>query len=147
MSAKIVALFVNKAHRKPMEPVSRITTVANVGIEGDRHAREGHHRSVLMMRKEDVDRFGVAPGDVREQVTTEGFDLYGPAEGTRVRVGDAVLELTGPCAPCPFMDTLKPGLREKSDGFRGRFASVVTGGAIGVGDALTVESAAGSETA
>ena len=145
--SKVVALFLNRAHRKPLEPVQRVTTKTNVGLDGDRHAREGYHRTVLLMRKEDVDRFGVKPGDVREQVTVEGFDLYGPTDGTRVRVGDAVLELGGLCAPCPFMDSLKPGLRKESEGFRGRFASVASGGAFAVGDTLALDAARETESA
>jgi hypothetical protein len=47
-----------------------------------------------------------------------------------------VLELGGPCAPCAFIDGIRPGLRQAIEGFRGRFATVVVGGAFGVGDAV-----------
>ena len=146
MPPNVVALFLNTVHRQPMQRVQSVTVTANVGLEGDRHARADHHRTILVMQKEDVDRFGLEPGDVREQVTVDGFDLYGPAEGARVRVGGATLQLGGNCAPCPFMDSLKPGLRDESDGFRGRFASAVTDGSFAVGDMLAVEPARETET-
>ncbi len=52
--------------------------------------------------------------------------------------GEVVLKITGPCAPCARMDEIRPGLRLELDGKRGMLASVVRGGTIRVGDAISV---------
>ncbi len=139
MSAAVVALFLGKASRAPLARVERARALAGEGLEGDRHARAGNRRSVLLMRLEDLDAFGLAPGDVREQIVVKDLDLYGIAEGTRLRLGDALFEVGGPCAPCARMDELQPGLRQRIDGRRGRFARVIEPGEVAVGQPATVE--------
>ena len=139
MSAQVVALFLNKASRAPLEVVPRVLALAGQGLEGDRHAKPDARRSVLLMQQEVLDEFGLEPGDVREQVTVRGLDLMGLVFGSRLRVGDAVFEVAGPCAPCERMNELQPGLREKIDGRRGRFVHVVQQGSFAVGDPVVVE--------
>jgi MOSC domain-containing protein YiiM len=139
MAGQVVALFVSKASRVPLEARERVDALENRGIDGDRHAKPNNRRSILIMDRESLDFFGLKPGDVREQVTVRGLDLYALDDGTRVRVGGAVLEMMGPCAPCERMEELRPGLQSALEGRRGRFARVVAAGAFAVGDPLAVE--------
>ncbi len=134
-----MALHASTRNRAPLTRLERATAVASCGIEGDRHSLPNNRRAVLLMEQEVLDRFGLTPGDVREQVTVRGLDLNGLVFGTRLRIGSAVLEIAGPCAPCERMDELQPGLRKELDGRRGRFARVVEGGTFSVGDPITVE--------
>jgi len=139
MSARVVALFVSTANRAPLHARDKVEALENRGVAGDRHAKPGNRRSVLLMAKEVLDQLGIRPGDVREQVTVEGLDLHGLPEGTRLTVGNAVLELAHPCAPCERMEELRPGLQSALEGRRGRFARVVRAGEFAVGDTLTAE--------
>ena len=139
MSAQIVALFLSKASRAPLEVVPRVQAIAEKGLDGDRHAKPNSRRSVLLMQQEVLDEFGLAPGDVREQVTVRGLDLMRLVFGTRLKVGDAVLEVSAPCAPCERMEELQSGLKAALDGRRGRFVRVVHEGSFAVGDAIAVE--------
>lgn len=138
MSAQVVALFLSTASRAPLEVVPRVRAIADAGLEGDRHAKPNTRRSVLLVEQEALDAFGLAPGDVREQVTVRGLDLMQLAIGARLAVGDALLEVGAPCAPCGRMDELQPGLRARIDGRRGRFVRVVRGGHFAVGDPIAV---------
>lgn len=139
MSAQVVALFLSRASRAPLDVVPRVRALTETGLEGDRHAKPGTRRSVLLVQQEVLDEFGLAPGDVREQVTVRGLDLMKLVSGTRLVVGDAVLEVTAPCAPCERMEELKSGLRREIDGRRGRFVRVVREGSFAVGDPIAVE--------
>ncbi|MGH7740942.1 MAG: MOSC domain-containing protein [Candidatus Eiseniibacteriota bacterium] len=139
MSARVVALFVSTANRVPLHARDRVQALENRGVEGDRHAKPGSKRSVLLMAQEVLDHFGLKPGDVREQVTVRGLDLHGLPSGTRLTVGDALLELQGECEPCERMDELRQGLQVELEGRRGRFARVVRAGVFSVGDPLTAE--------
>jgi MOSC domain-containing protein YiiM len=85
-----------------------------------------------------LDRFGLGPGDLREQITVRGLPLVPLVFGTRLRVGGAVLEVGGLCAPCERMNELKPGLRAALGDQRGRFVRVVEAGAFAAGDPVTV---------
>jgi MOSC domain-containing protein YiiM len=139
MSATITALHLSHAARARLTPVSRAEAITGRGLDGDRHARTGNRRSILLMQHEVLDTLGLAPGDVREQVTVRGLDLNALAEGSRLKVGAAVLVVGQPCAPCERMEELRPGLRTVLDGQRGRFVQVVTAGAVAVGDAIEVQ--------
>jgi MOSC domain-containing protein YiiM len=137
MSAAVVAVFLNRASRTPLVRIERGRALADQGLEGDRHARPGSRRSVLLMALEDLDAFGLAPGDVREQI-----DLNALPGGARLRIGDALLEVGEPCAPCARMDELRSGLKQAIDGRRGRFVRVIEAGDIVVGGPVRVEAMA-----
>ena len=139
MSPRVVALHLSVASRAPLLTPASVRALADQGLEGDRHARPKSRRSVLIIDRETLDALGLSPGAVREQVTTEGLALGALADGTRLRIGDAVLELAQLCAPCSRMDEIRPGLRRDIDGRRGRFARVVTAGTLSVGDAILTE--------
>ncbi|MGH2543558.1 MAG: MOSC domain-containing protein [Ardenticatenaceae bacterium] len=141
-SGQIVSLQLCIGHRDPMKKVESANAVTNFGLEGDRHATsEGvrTQRQVLLMDEETLREFGLNRADVRENITTSGFDLYSLKRGEQVALGgEVVLKITGHCAPCARMDELRPGLQEQLEGRRGMLASIVQGGTIKVGDAIRV---------
>ena len=139
MPATVVALHLCKTSRAPLVAVPSVNAVVETGLEGDRHARLKSRRQVLLMEQEVLDEFGLAPGAVREQVTVRGLDLGKLTFGSRIRVGSAVLEVAGMCAPCARMEEVKPGLKQAIDGRRGRFVRVVEAGSFAVGDPLHVD--------
>ena len=138
---RVVALHLSPGKRAPQQAVERVLALANTGVEGDRHARAGgrRQRQVLLMEQEVLDALGLRPGDVREQVTVRGMSLDTLPAGTRLRVGEALLEVGQPCDPCERMDEIRPGLRTELEGRRGRFVLVVQGGSFAVGDTFVVE--------
>ena len=92
--------------------------------------------AVLLVSKEHLDAVGVEPGAIRENVTVEGVNVHDWPVGQRIRVGEAVLEVTMVCDPCHKMDALRDGLRSELDGRRGMLAHVVDGGEIALGDVV-----------
>lgn len=63
------------------------------------------------------------------------------AAGDCVRVGTALLEVTGECDPCSRMEEVAPGLRAVlTPGWRGgRLMRVIEAGDIAIGDAVAIE--------
>ena len=139
MTSSIVALHLSPSSRAALNRVERVNALEEQGLEGDRHARLDSRRQVLLMEQEVLQELGLEPGYVREQVTVRGLDLNRLAFGTRLRVGSAVLEMAGPCAPCERMNEVRQGLKETLVGRRGRFARVIAAGSFAVGDALIIE--------
>jgi len=123
-----------------MQSKELLRAVANLGLEGDLHAKQGSARQVLFMDEETLAAFGLSAGRVRENITTRGIELKILAPGTRVRVGSAVFEITKSCAPCDFMNDIRPGLRAQMEGQRGMLARVVEGGEMKVGDTISIDS-------
>ena len=146
MSGSIVSIQLCVGHREPMRNVESAEMSAGYGIEGDRHAvSQGARtaRQVLMIDEETLAKFGLERGQVRENVTTSGIDLHSLESGSRVSLGDsAEVEITGFCAPCERMDEIRDGLRVALEEQRGMLATVVQGGAISVGDPVSVSQTA-----
>jgi MOSC domain-containing protein YiiM len=110
-----------------------VNAIAAHGFEGCAHANPPR-REVLFASKQHLDALEVAPGAIRENVTVDGADVELWPVGQRVRVGEALFEVTMVCDPCAKMDQLRPGLRAEIDGKRGMLAHVVEGGRLTVGD-------------
>ena len=136
---KVVSLQLCLENRQPMSPVTSARAIENLGLEGDRHAKRDSKRQVLLIEAETLEKLELRMGEVRENITTRGIDLMKLPIGTRLSVGEAVLELTGECEPCNLMDELRPGLRETLKGQRGMLARVTRGGKLSVGDEIRVE--------
>jgi len=139
-SGVITRLQICTARHAPMQSKELLRAVANLGLEGDLHAKQGSARQVLFMDEETLAAFGLSAGRVRENITTRGIELKILAPGTRVRVGSAVFEITKSCAPCDFMNDIRPGLRAQMEGQRGMLARVVEGGEMKVGDTISIDS-------
>ena len=134
----VTNLQICTAHRAPMRHKQTLRAIADLGLEGDLHAKQGSTRQVLFMDEETLTAFGLSAGRVRENITTRGIDLKALAPGTRLRVGGAVFEITKSCTPCNFIEDIRPGLRAEMEGQRGMLARVVEGGEVCVGNAIEI---------
>ncbi len=134
---KIIHLQLKPAEGEPMKVVAAVEALANHGLRDDANAGRTK-RQVLMIERELLDEFQLPIGDVRENITVEGIQLAGTPAGVRLRVGDALLEVTLDCAPCEFIEGKRPGLRQAMEGKRGTLFKVIEGGKISVGDAIEV---------
>ncbi|HTC62893.1 MAG TPA: MOSC domain-containing protein [Candidatus Saccharimonadales bacterium] len=139
--SEVLHLFQCLAHGEPMHEFEEVLAIADKGFEKCIHGRRGSARQVLLMDQETLDEFGIPPGRVRENITTRGIKLDAVPLGQRLRVGNALLEVTKPCTPCHQMDEIRDGLQEALRGRRGILCSVVEGGAIQVGDRIELQSA------
>lgn len=122
--------------KEPPVPAPSLRLIEGLGIDGDCHRKPGGSRQVLLMSEENSDAFGLAPGEVRENIVTRGLDLQELPPGTRLEIGGATLEITKDCEPCAFIETLRPGLRARMVRRRGMLARVVGAGEIRVGDEI-----------
>lgn len=135
---EVLYLFRCLRHRLPMKALEQVHAIADTGFEGCAHGRRGSYRQVLLVEGEIVQEFGLAPGTLKENVTTGGIVLRGLSRGQRLRVGEALLELTLPCEPCGRMDDIRFGLQQELRGKRGVLARVVEAGWIRRGDRIEI---------
>jgi MOSC domain-containing protein YiiM len=136
---EVLHLFKCLVHRFPMEEVDEVEVVANKGFRGCIHGRLGSKRQVSLMDRETLEKLGVAPGRVKENITTRGMDLQALSTGQILHIGQqCVLEITGPCHPCARMDEIRMGLQEELRGQRGWLCKVNVGGRIRRGDRIEV---------
>jgi MOSC domain-containing protein YiiM len=168
---RVVAVCAHESHNfsKPLR--SSIRLLKGLGVESDAHMGETvKHRSrvrqnpdapnlrqVHLMHTELFDEvrakgFDVKPGDLGENVTTEGIDLLGLSAGTRLHLGsEAVIEVTGLRNPCHQIDDFQKGLLhatlDKSGPHlvrkTGVMSVVLVGGDVRPGDSIRVEAPQG----
>lgn len=136
--ARAIHLFRAPKRRAPMEELAEIMVVEDAGLQGCAHARPKGKRQVLLMDRETLETFGLAPGIVRENITTEGLDVNGLAIGERLLIGEVELQVSTPCDPCEQIEALRPGLQVAMEGKRGTLCKVVRGGMLRRGDEIVV---------
>src|ERR1700751_3099124 len=107
--AKGLHLFRAPQRREPEEEVAEARAVEDVGLEGCAHARPQGKRQVLLMDRETLEVFGLMPGIVRENITTDGIDVNRLAIGQRLKIGDVELQVSAVCDPCEQIEALRPG--------------------------------------
>jgi len=115
-----------------------VPAIAQEGFAGCSHSRPGGRRQVLLIDVETLQEFGLAPGMVRENLTTVGLPLREIRPGQTLRVGAALLQMTLECEPCFRMDEIREGLQAELQGRRGILCRVIEGGTIHAGDSIEV---------
>jgi len=133
---RISSLFRAPKRGWPMEELTEVAAVQDVGLEGCAHAQPGGKRQVLLVDQETLDALELSPGMIRENITTHGLNVNGLQVGESLKVGEALLEVTMVCAPCGQMEDLHPGLRKEIRGRRGMLCRIVKGGMIRKGDGI-----------
>lgn len=140
---EVLHLFTCLVHRFPMREVSDVEVIKDKGFKGCIHGRPGSKRQVSLIDRETLDKLGLAPGVVKENITTRGLDLRSLATGCVLEIGSCVLEVTGPCNPCARMDEIRMGLQQELKGQRGWLCCVKTAGMIRKGDRIEVLTSVG----
>ena len=135
--AAVAHLFRAPKKRLPMAEAESVDVVADKGFATCTHARNGSKRQVLLVDKETLDAMGLAPGAIRENVTTSGLNVNGLGIGEQLQIGPVILEVSAVCTPCGQLELVRPGLRRELYGRRGMLCRVLQGGMIKQGDPIT----------
>ena len=96
--ANVVAVCISDIKGVIKTPVPEVSVRLNHGIVGDAHAGDWH-RQVSLLADESVDKLrdridGLSPGVFAENILTRGLCLYELPIGTKLRVGNTLLEVT-----------------------------------------------------
>ena len=97
--AKVLAVCVSEEKGTQKKEMDRVFVRPDHGIEGDAHAGTWH-RQVSLLARESVDKvqqsisFLLEHGAFAENILTEGITLYELPVGTRLQVGEAMMEVT-----------------------------------------------------
>lgn len=149
MRGTVVNLQLVARHGERPRAVVEVRALVDHGLEGDIHGKTkpGSRRQVLLADRGTLEGLGLRPGDLRDQITVDLAVLERLPAGTRLQVGEATLELSGPCEPCTHIGALNGvsdpvAFQERLRGRRGQLARVVAvegAGAIRVGDPVVVQ--------
>jgi len=136
--AKVVAVSVSGRKGERKTPVPSATLVADHGVERDAHAGPGT-RQVSLLATESIAKMkakglAVGPGDFAENVTVEGIDLVALKVGDRLRVGEALVEISQIGKECHDRCAIYFQAGDCVMPREGVFARVIRGGKVAPGD-------------
>ena len=167
MPSKVVAVSSGAANNFSKPVRDSITLIEGLGVRDDAHS--GELVQHLYLQKKDptapnlrqvhlvqaelfadlADRgYVLGPGEIGENVTTEGIGLTQLPRGTELRIGAVRIELTGLRTPCAQIDGFQKGLtkavtEKNADGKAhlrfGVMGIVLEGGEIRPGDEISVD--------
>jgi len=150
VEGRIEAIVVRGAAREPARRVDGTQALAGIGLADDRLGQRGESelstRQVTLIQAEHLAVIAqlarVPPIDavgLRRNLVVSGINLLA-LKNARLRVGEALLEIVGPCQPCSRMeDVIGPGGYAAMRGHGGMTARILEGGAIRVGDSVRAE--------
>lgn len=148
-TGRVEAIVVRGKPRTPARAVAATQALAGIGLADDRLGRQGEAdlstRQVTLIQHEHLPviaqlaRVGpIDPVHLRRNLVISGINLAA-LKNARLRVGAALLEITGPCHPCSAMEELiGPGGYHAMRGHGGMCARIVESGALAVGDPVRV---------
>jgi MOSC domain-containing protein YiiM len=153
VSGRVEAIIVRGAPRLPARRIDRTFARAGIGLADDRLGTRGEAelstRQVTLIQHEHLAVIAqlarvpaVDPVGLRRNLVISGVNLLA-LKNAKLRVGDALLELVGPCHPCSRMEeAVGPGGYAAMRGHGGMTARVLEDGAIAVGDRVLAIAAA-----
>jgi len=137
---KVLAVCISKEKGERKTPVTAVELRENHGIVGDAHAGEWHRQVSLLamesIRKMQALGLSVDTGDFAENITTEGIELVSLPLGTRLAVGETVMEVTQIGKECHTRCAIYHQAGDCVMPKEGIFAKVLQGGMIRPGDTV-----------
>lgn len=142
MQGKIVAVCTSKNKGERKKNVGQANLLVGLGLEGDAHAGF-MHRQVSLLALESIEKMqkmglDVHPGDFAENLTTQGLELPSLPIGTKLKIGDVLMEVSQIGKECHTRCNIYYQAGDCVMPKEGIFAIVLTGGQVAVGDTLEV---------
>jgi len=139
--AHIISINVSPKKGTFKYPVESADLKIDLGIVGDAHAGNWH-RQISLLGQESVDKMtamgvdGLKPGMFAENITTEGIELYSLPVGTKLKLGDCLVEVTQIGKKCHQDCEIFKKVGKCIMPLEGIFVKVLSEGSIHTGDAI-----------
>ncbi|WP_409968889.1 MOSC domain-containing protein [Bengtsoniella intestinalis] len=141
--AKVVSVNISEKKGELKTPVKEITLRVKHGIVGDAHAGDWH-RQISMLAEESIDvmrqvtAIPLHAGVFAENINTVGISLKTLPIGTRLAIGETVVEVTQIGKECHNDCAIRKAVGDCVMPREGIFVIVVREGVVRVEDEITV---------
>ena len=140
--ARVVSVNISEEKGTPKHPVESVTLKLRHGIVGDAHAGDWH-RQISLLAEESADKMrallpDLQPGAFAENINTRGLELKSLPVGTRLRLGEAAVEITQIGKECHSDCEIKRLTGKCVMPTEGVFAVVVREGTVRKGDEIEI---------
>jgi MOSC domain-containing protein YiiM len=137
--AKVLAVNISEKKGVIKHPIEKGYFEVDHGLVGDAHAGNWH-RQVSLLGQESIDKMtamgieGLCTGKFAENITTEGIELFTLPVGTRLKIGETVMEVTQIGKECHAGCQIRTQVGDCIMPREGIFAKVIEAGWIKPGD-------------
>ena len=140
--AEVVSVNISEKKGTVKREVPEIHLKLRHGIVGDAHAGDWR-RQISLLAEESVDKMrsllpGLQPGAFAENINTRGLELKTLPIGTRLRLGETVVEVTQIGKECHSDCAIKKATGTCVMPTEGVFAVVVEEGIVRKGDSIEI---------
>ena len=140
--ARVRAVCISERKGTMKHPVEEIQLKIDHGIVGDAHAGNWH-RQVSLLSDESVEKMrnvfpDIPVGAFAENILTEGIILYELPVGTKLQVGETLLEVTQIGKECHADCAIRQQVGDCVMPREGIFAIVLKEGTVRAGDEISV---------
>ncbi len=142
IEGKVISLFIS--HREQKKRVQKSSIIIDSkGILEDKFYHTDLQRSILitsidsytLMKKHNIQ---TSYGILGENILID-YNPYHLLSGTRMRIGNTLLEISQNCTICNHLSAIDESLPDLLKKDRGIFAKVIKGGVIKEGDSISLE--------
>ncbi|MBQ7639149.1 MAG: MOSC domain-containing protein [Clostridia bacterium] len=143
MNGKVVSINISEKKGTPKKKIESGVLIENFGLEGDAHAGKWH-RQVSLLGTESIEKARLGPknglchGVFAENITTEGIELYTLPVGTKLKIGECVLEISQIGKECHEGCAVSKLVGQCVMPREGVFAVVLKGGRVKAGDDIDI---------
>jgi len=140
---KLTGIYIGAPEMTDKTSVESAEMVADHGLRGDRHAGRGANRQLSLFSTEVLQNlqsegFNVSAEQLSTNLMTENIQLNSLNPGTRLRVGETVIEIVESRKPCRSITRIDNRLPKRLFGQCGQLARIIKGGYIRSGDAVEI---------
>ena len=141
--AKVLAVCISENKGEQKHTVSDVFLKPNHGIVGDAHAGNWHRQVSLLgaesvAKVQSVINFQLQSGAFAENILTEGLILYELPVGTKLKIGDALCEITQIGKECHNDCAIRKACGDCVMPREGIFVKVLSEGKVKPGDNIEI---------
>jgi MOSC domain-containing protein YiiM len=142
MNGRVLNVCVSEEKGVQKKPVDQVEIVVGHGVAGDAHGGDWH-RQVSLLADESAARIRaegveIKPGDFGENLLTAGIGLTELPLGTRLVVGESLLEVTQIGKECHTRCAIFHAAGQCVMPSEGIFCRVIEGGTVRPGDQIAI---------
>lgn len=141
--AEIISINISEKKGTIKSPIKSGTLCKDGGLKGDAHSKDGYRQLSLLAVEnfyelEEALGEKIPLGSFAENITTLGIELHTLPIGTKLKVGECVIEITQIGKKCHSDCEIKKKIGKCAMPQKGVFARVITGSEIVIGDEITL---------
>jgi len=142
-SGQLTGIYIGSRKGEGKNFAESAELVADHGVRGDSHAGKNPDRQVSLfaaetLRELQTEGFKVSAEELSANLFTENIQLDSLASGTRLGIGETIIEVVEARKPCRIITRIDNRLPKRLYGRCGLLGKIIIGGIVRAGDSVEI---------